>query len=122
MIHLTHTPADGSFFWTVFHKNKNGNSKNHRFSRFSRFCFFKTLIFNGLLFIVIFSFLSFLSLLIQGKRDITRWNEVKKTAQTAENQPKTIKTRETRKKLHFFQRTTLIQVAAINTNPTTFAR
>lgn len=115
-------PADGSFFWPFCHKNENGNAKNHCFPRFSRFCYCNTLIFNGLLFIVILLFLSFSLLLIIGKQYITRENKVEKSAQTAENQSKTMKTMKTREKLHSIPKPALIQVAAINTNPNTFAR
>jgi len=103
-------------------KNKNGNAKNHRFPRFSRFCCFKPLFFNGLLFIINFSFFSFFSLLIKAKRYKTRRNEVEIGFQNTENQPIRMKTRKTRGKPHSIRKTTLIQVAAINTNPNTFAR
>lgn len=116
------TPAIGSFFWPLSVKNKNENAKNHRFPRFSRFCCFKPLFFNGLLFIINFSFFSFFSLLIKAKRYRTRRNEAEKSVQTAESQCFDMKTRETREKPHSIRKTTLIQVAAINNNPNTFAQ
>lgn len=117
-----HSPGHGAFFWPYRYKNKNGNAKNHRFPRFPRFFDCKALFFNGILFIINFSFFSFFSLLISRKRYRTIENEMDFLMQSIENQTGNMETIKTRLQAHSLRKTTLIHVAAIITNPNTFAR
>lgn len=114
-------PGHGSFFWPYRYKNKIGNAKKHRFPRFPRFFGCKLLFFNGILFVINFSFFSFFSLLILEKRYGTIENEIVFMMQSIENQSQNMETIETRLQAHSHRKTTLIQVAAIITNPNTFA-